>query len=238
MVLQTWTNISISNWQFLIPCYHQNSKGHVKHILFNSIMVPPYHLSLVIDEELSLDPPPASSSSSPSPFLSTSSLSSSSTSCYVCFTSSFVEASREACCELLTKYSRPKPGVGINLSITGVEEWIGDGFGPAIWSGVVVLAGAKVLFEASYLDGVEPLAGIVVLVGATIWVGVAIWGSARGLYGAVEAWANFCVVDFILRMRFHYSLSFSGGNILGFPLVGFVFCFLLPPLLVTCCHKI
>ena len=26
MVLYTWTNISISNWQFLIPCYHQNSK--------------------------------------------------------------------------------------------------------------------------------------------------------------------------------------------------------------------
>jgi len=28
MVLQTWTNISISNWHFLIPCYHQNSKWH------------------------------------------------------------------------------------------------------------------------------------------------------------------------------------------------------------------
>jgi len=26
MVLHTWTNISISNWQFLIPCYHQNSQ--------------------------------------------------------------------------------------------------------------------------------------------------------------------------------------------------------------------
>ena len=25
---------SISNWQFLIPCYHQNLKGNVKHILF------------------------------------------------------------------------------------------------------------------------------------------------------------------------------------------------------------
>jgi len=25
MVLYTWTNISISNWQFLIPCYRQNS---------------------------------------------------------------------------------------------------------------------------------------------------------------------------------------------------------------------
>jgi len=24
MFLYTWTNISISNWQFLIPCYHQN----------------------------------------------------------------------------------------------------------------------------------------------------------------------------------------------------------------------
>ena len=34
MVLHTWTNINISNWQFLIPCYHQNSKGNVKHILF------------------------------------------------------------------------------------------------------------------------------------------------------------------------------------------------------------
>jgi len=34
MVMYTWTNISISNWQFLIPCYHQNSKGNVKHILF------------------------------------------------------------------------------------------------------------------------------------------------------------------------------------------------------------
>jgi len=34
MVLHTWTNISISNWQFLILCYHQNSKGNVKHILF------------------------------------------------------------------------------------------------------------------------------------------------------------------------------------------------------------
>ena len=33
MVLHTWTNISISNWQFLIPCYHQNSKGNVKQIL-------------------------------------------------------------------------------------------------------------------------------------------------------------------------------------------------------------
>jgi len=29
MVLYTWTNISISNWRFLIPCYHQNSKGNV-----------------------------------------------------------------------------------------------------------------------------------------------------------------------------------------------------------------
>ena len=26
MVLHTWTNISISNWHILIPCYHQNSK--------------------------------------------------------------------------------------------------------------------------------------------------------------------------------------------------------------------
>ena len=34
MVLHTWTNISISNWQFLIPCYHQNLKDNVKHILF------------------------------------------------------------------------------------------------------------------------------------------------------------------------------------------------------------
>ena len=35
MVSYTWTNISISNWHFLIPCYHQNSKGNgnVKHIL-------------------------------------------------------------------------------------------------------------------------------------------------------------------------------------------------------------
>jgi len=31
MVLHTWTNINISNWQFLIPCYHQNSKGNLKH---------------------------------------------------------------------------------------------------------------------------------------------------------------------------------------------------------------
>ena len=37
IVLYTWTNISISNWQFLIPCYHQNSKGNVKHILFQQI---------------------------------------------------------------------------------------------------------------------------------------------------------------------------------------------------------
>ena len=29
MVLYTRTNISISNWQFLIRCYHQNSKGKV-----------------------------------------------------------------------------------------------------------------------------------------------------------------------------------------------------------------
>ena len=29
MVLYTRTNISISNWQFLILCYHQNSKGNV-----------------------------------------------------------------------------------------------------------------------------------------------------------------------------------------------------------------
>ena len=34
MVLHTWTNISIPNWHFLIPCYHQNSKGNGKHILF------------------------------------------------------------------------------------------------------------------------------------------------------------------------------------------------------------
>jgi hypothetical protein len=35
MVLYTWTNISLSNWQFLIPCYHQNSQRFiVKHILF------------------------------------------------------------------------------------------------------------------------------------------------------------------------------------------------------------
>jgi len=26
MVQYTWTNISISNWQFLIPCYHENSQ--------------------------------------------------------------------------------------------------------------------------------------------------------------------------------------------------------------------
>jgi len=26
MVMYTWTNISISYWQFLIPCYHQNSQ--------------------------------------------------------------------------------------------------------------------------------------------------------------------------------------------------------------------
>jgi len=29
MVLYIWTSISISNWQFLIPCYHQNSKETV-----------------------------------------------------------------------------------------------------------------------------------------------------------------------------------------------------------------
>jgi len=34
MVLHTWTNISISNWHILIPCYHQNSKVSVKHTLF------------------------------------------------------------------------------------------------------------------------------------------------------------------------------------------------------------
>jgi len=34
MVLHTWTQISISNWQFLIPCYHLNLKGNAKHILF------------------------------------------------------------------------------------------------------------------------------------------------------------------------------------------------------------
>ena len=34
LVLHTWTNINISNWQFLILCYHQNSKGNVKYILF------------------------------------------------------------------------------------------------------------------------------------------------------------------------------------------------------------
>jgi len=26
MILHTWTNINISNWQFLIPYYHQNSQ--------------------------------------------------------------------------------------------------------------------------------------------------------------------------------------------------------------------
>jgi hypothetical protein len=39
MVLHTWTNISISDWHFLIPCYHQNSKGNVKHILFHHLRV-------------------------------------------------------------------------------------------------------------------------------------------------------------------------------------------------------
>jgi len=34
MVLHTWTNISTSNWQFLIPCYHQNLRVYVKYILF------------------------------------------------------------------------------------------------------------------------------------------------------------------------------------------------------------
>jgi len=35
MVLYTWTNISNTNCQFLIPCYHQNSlRFIVKHILF------------------------------------------------------------------------------------------------------------------------------------------------------------------------------------------------------------
>ena len=38
MVLHTWTNISISNWQFLIPCYHQNLKGNVKHTLFQQLL--------------------------------------------------------------------------------------------------------------------------------------------------------------------------------------------------------
>jgi len=37
MVLRTWTNISIFNWQFLTPSYHQNLKGNVKHILFQQI---------------------------------------------------------------------------------------------------------------------------------------------------------------------------------------------------------
>ena len=41
LFLHTWTNISISNWQFLIPCYHQNLKGNVKHILFQHIVVHP-----------------------------------------------------------------------------------------------------------------------------------------------------------------------------------------------------
>jgi len=40
MVLHTWTNIIISNWQFLIPCYHQNSKGNVIHILFQQCYEP------------------------------------------------------------------------------------------------------------------------------------------------------------------------------------------------------
>jgi len=35
MVLYIWTNVSNTNCQFLIPCYHQNSLGFiVKHILF------------------------------------------------------------------------------------------------------------------------------------------------------------------------------------------------------------
>jgi len=39
MVLYTWTNISNSNWQFLIPCYDQNSlRFIVKHILFQHII--------------------------------------------------------------------------------------------------------------------------------------------------------------------------------------------------------
>ena len=38
MVLYTWTNVSNTNCQFLIPCYHQNSLGFiVKHILFQHL---------------------------------------------------------------------------------------------------------------------------------------------------------------------------------------------------------
>jgi len=40
MVLYTWTNVSNTICQFLIPCYHQNSLGFiVKHILFQQLFV-------------------------------------------------------------------------------------------------------------------------------------------------------------------------------------------------------
>jgi len=40
MVLYTWTNVSNTNCQFSIPCYHQNSLGFiVKHILFQQNIV-------------------------------------------------------------------------------------------------------------------------------------------------------------------------------------------------------
>jgi len=51
MVLHTWTNISISNWQFLIPCYDQNLKVYVKHILFQQMGF--LYLGLEIVDEIS-----------------------------------------------------------------------------------------------------------------------------------------------------------------------------------------
>jgi len=40
MVLYTWTNISISNWQYLIPCYHQNSQeAMLNTFCFNRIVL-------------------------------------------------------------------------------------------------------------------------------------------------------------------------------------------------------
>jgi len=54
----TWTNISISNWKFLIPCYHQNSQEVVfKHILFqqNPLLNSLPSAWLLVDKKLNLD---------------------------------------------------------------------------------------------------------------------------------------------------------------------------------------
>jgi len=49
MILYIWTNISISNWHFLIPCYHQNSQEVVLNTFCSNIEVSYMSGSMAID---------------------------------------------------------------------------------------------------------------------------------------------------------------------------------------------